>query len=332
MANRRFDRARARATLLVTENFFIKALSLLLAVSLWAWLQTEQVIDRPSRAQVSYDLPEGLTPVDALARTLVVTVRGPQGRVRALSNRSLSVKIDLTDEEMGKASIDFSEHPIEGLPAGLEVVQISPPGVELQLDKVMNRLVSVRAAVIGEPADGWKRRGVIVNPPTVEIRGPQSLVRNIAEVSTDIVDISGLRKTLEKKVPLAMDRRTVKPVDQGKVSVSITIDPIPATKAFAEIPVQLKGAPGWVSDTTSARVTLDGPQHLVQRITTEDIGLSVLLPDAIEPGTESVEVGWVADDPDSRIQVVLPEGSGAIRVQSVRPATIRLQPEPTPDE
>ena len=332
MANRRIDRARARATLMVTENFFIKALSLVLAVSLWAWLQTEQVIDRPSRAQVTYGLPDGLTPVQALARTLVVTVRGPQGRVRALDNRALSMQIDLADEEMGKTSIDFSEHPIAGLPAGLEVVQISPPGVELQLDKEMNRIVRVRAAVIGEPADGWARKAVIVTPPTVEIRGPQSLVRNIAEVSTDIVDISGLRKTVAKQVPLAMDRRTVKPVDQGKVKVSITIDPIPATKAFTEIPMQLKGAPGWRSDTSMARVTLDGPQHLVQRLTADDIRLTVLLPDAIEPGADSVEVAWVADDPDSRIQVVLPEGSEAVRVQSVRPATIRLQPEPPADE
>jgi YbbR domain-containing protein len=332
MADKRLQQIRARATRMVTENFFIKALSLLLAVSLWAWLQTEQVVDRPSRAQVSYDLPEGLTPVEALARTLVVTVRGPQGRVRALSGGDLSMSVDLSDAEMGKTSIDFSEHRIEGLPAGLEVVQISPPGVELQLDKEINRLVRVRAAVIGDPAEGWKRRSVIVTPPTVEIRGPQSLVRNIAEVSTDIVDISGMRKSIEKKVPLAVDRRTVKPVDQGKVTVSITIDPVMVDKNFPDVPVQLKGAPGWVTQTTAARVSVEGPQNLVQKLSAEDLQVSVLLPDAVPPGADAVDVSWVADDPDSRVLVRLPDGSEAIRVQSVRPSTIRLQPEPSPDE
>lgn len=332
MADKRLDRIRARATRAVTENFFIKALSLMLAVSLWAWLQTEEVIDRPSRAQVSYDLPDGLTPVEGLARTLVVTVRGPQGRVRALDGGALSMDVDLSDAELGKTSIDFSEHRIEGLPAGLEVVQISPPGVEVQLDKEMNRIVRVRAAVIGEAAEGWKRRSVIVTPPTVEIRGPQSLVRNIAEVSTDIVDISGLRKSLEKKVPLAVDRRTVKPVDQSKVTVSIAIDPVLQSRNFTDVPVQLKGAPGWTTSTPIARVAVEGPQNLVQRLSAEDLSLQVLLPDAIEPGAESVDVSWVAEDPDSRVQVRLPDGNEDIRVQSVRPATIRLQPEPSPDE
>jgi len=332
MTDVRLQQARAALIRAVTENFFVKALSLLLAVSLWAWLQTEEVVDRPSRAQVSYDLPDGLTPVETLARTLVVTVRGPQGRVRALDGGTLSMDVDLSDAEQGKLSIDFSEHRIDGLPTGLEVVHISPPGVELQLDKEMNRIVRVRAAVIGDPAEGWKRRSVIVDPPTVEIQGPQSLVRNIAEVSTDIVDISGLRKPLEKKVALAVDRRTVKAVDKGKVTVNIAIDPVLVDKNFADVPVRLKGAPGWSTPTATARVAVEGPQNLVQRLTSDDISLSVLLPDAVEPGTDGVEVRWLADDRDSRVQVVLPEGADDIRVQSVRPSTILLEPEAPTDE
>ncbi|MEC8423983.1 MAG: YbbR-like domain-containing protein, partial [Myxococcota bacterium] len=205
-------------------------------------------------------------------------------------------------------------------------------GAELQLDKEMNRIVRVSAAVIGEPAEGWRKTTAIVTPPTVEIRGPQSLVRNIAEVSTDIIDISGMRKSVEKSVPLAVDRRTVKPVEQGKVTVAIAIEPVLTSRNFTDVPVQLKGAPGWTTSTTSARVAVEGPQNLVQRLSAENVRLSVLLPDAIDPGTSSVDVEWMAEDPDSRIQVVLPDGFDAVRVQSVRPATIGLQPEPATDE
>lgn len=332
MPDVRLQQVRAAVVRAVTENFAVKALSLLIAVSLWAWLQTEQVVDRPSRARVTYALPDGLTPVEMLARTLVVTVRGPQGRVRSIDGGSLSMVVDLSDAEQGKTSIDFSEHRLDGLPAGLEVVQISPPGVELQLDKEMNRIVRVRAAVIGDPAEGWKRRSVLVDPPTIEIRGPQSLVRNIAEVSTDIVDISGLRDSVEKRVALAVDRRTVKAVDKGKVSVSITIDPVLVDKNFADVPVRLKGAPGWMTGTTTARVAVEGPQNVVQRLSSEDLAVSVLLPDAVQPGAESVEVNWASGDRDSRVQVVLPEGAEDVSVQSVRPSTIILEPESGDDE
>jgi hypothetical protein len=319
----RWGQLKASARSAVTENFVMKALSLVLSVSIWAWLQTEQVVDRPSRATVTYAFPEGLTPVDEVARTLVVTVRGPQGRVRALEGQQLTMAVDLSEQQVGKASVDFSEQDITGLPDGLEIVQFSPPGAELQLDKEMTRIVRVRPAVIGEPQDGWKRGLVTVSPGTIEIRGPQSKVRNIAEVSTDIVDVSGTRAPVERSVPLAIDHRTVRPTDQKKVTVSVGVDALIDTKSFNDVPVLVQQ--GWRADTPTARVTLKGPVPTLREIQASEVSVQVMLPDAVAPGAP-VEVRWKPGTDNARFQIIHQAPRELITVESVRPDAIRLEP------
>lgn len=319
----RWSAARQGLRRAVSENFILKALSLVLALSIWAWLQTEQVVDRPARATVTYTFPDGLTPVDEVARTLVVMVRGPQGRVRALDGQQLGMSVDLSEESTGKTSVDFSELSVTGLPDGLEVVQFSPPGAELQLDKEMTRIVRVRAAVIGEPAEGWKRGVFSVSPATIEIVGPQSKVRNIAEVSTDIVDVSGARKHVERKVPLAIDHRTVRPTEQKKVTVSVEVDPIIADRVFTDVPILV--SPGWRADATTARVQVEGPVPTLGGMKTDQVTLQVKLPDAVGLD-EPVEVRWEAGDADSRMEVVHQAPRELVNVTDVKPDVIRLEP------
>jgi hypothetical protein len=327
MAGRRRLVVRRALTRAVTEHPVLKAMSLLLAFGIWAWLQTERVIDRPARAQVTYSFPEGLTPVDDVARTLIITVRGPQGRVRALEGGSLAMGVDLSEREGGKVSVDFSEIAIVGLPDGLEIVQISPPGVELQLDKEISRIVRVRPAVIGEPADGWNRGPVTVDPITVEIRGPLSVVRNIAEVSTDIVDISGSRKTQEKSVALAIDRRTVRAVDQTKVTVTVGVEAIIDTRTFTDVPVVV-GVPGWHATIETAQVALEGPMQSIKSLRADQMSVQLHLPDiAIAPGEGPIEVNWDPDDDDSNMEFIHQGPQDVITVKSVRPSTIQLEPD-----
>lgn len=318
---------RRALTRAVTEHPVLKAMSLVLAFGIWAWLQTERVIDRPARAQITYSFPDGLTPVDDVAQTLIITVRGPQGRVRALEGGSLAMGVDLSDREHGKVSVDFSEIPIVGLPDGLEIVQISPPGVELQLDKEISRIVRVRPAVIGEPADGWTRGPITVDPITVEIRGPLSLVRNIAEVSTDIVDISGSRKTQEKSVALAIDRRTVRAMDQAKVTVTVGVEAIMETRTFTDVPVVV-GVPGWHANIESAQVALDGPIRTISALRADQVSVRLHLPDiAITPGEGPIEITWEPGDEGSTFEIVHKGPAGNISVKSVRPSTIQLEPD-----
>ncbi|MGB0638632.1 MAG: hypothetical protein ACPGTU_04835, partial [Myxococcota bacterium] len=72
-----------------TRELPFKILSLVFALMIWAWVQTEQIVSQRTRALVNWTWPEDTTSVDSLPKTLVVTVKGPQGLVRTVKKRNL---------------------------------------------------------------------------------------------------------------------------------------------------------------------------------------------------------------------------------------------------
>ena len=152
---------------LFTQEVPFKVLSMLFAILIWAWVQTQQIVSQRTRAEVKWSIPEDHAWVDSVPKSLVVTIKGPQGLVRNVKKRTLRYDVDLSDAETGMASVDFSERALKGMPEGVEVVQISPPGIDVELDQRMERTVRVTPATIGDVAQGYRLVSVNVSPSTV---------------------------------------------------------------------------------------------------------------------------------------------------------------------
>lgn len=326
------SRAQARGWLarLATENLGLKFVSLFLSVAIWAWLQSEQVVERRARARVQYNFPEELARVEEVPKSISVTVSGPQGRVRALEKRRLVMSVDLSNADEGPVAIDFREQSLTGLPDGLKVVQFTPPVVDVSLDRMARRQVRVKANVIGEVADGWKQGSIKVNPPIVEIEGAQSLLRGISEVSTDIVDISGATSDRNAEVGLIFNPRTVQATTDEPVRVEVEVSPEITDRTFPEVPVTVR-AQGWTTELRKVRVRVEGPKKAVGKLRERDVNVILDLPPAV-PFDAPVTVKWVADE-DGPVQVLHGGAKDEIRVLEVAPKTFTLKPtEPPPDE
>jgi YbbR domain-containing protein len=109
------------ATVLTREMPF-KVLSLVFALMIWAWVQTHQIVSHRTRAQVQWSFPAELTWIDPVPKTLVVTIKGPQGLVRNVKKRALRYDVDLSESEQGPVSIDFAGRSFKGVPEGVSVV------------------------------------------------------------------------------------------------------------------------------------------------------------------------------------------------------------------
>lgn len=313
---------KGRITRMLSHNLMFKTLSLVLAVFLWAWVQTEQVVDKRSRARVIYIWPEGLVRVQEVPKTLVVTLRGPQGLVQNLESSHLRYHVDLTEADLGDVSVDFSERNLTGLPDGVSVVQVSPPGVDIDLDRRLVREVRVREMVIGDVAEGWSKGEVTVAPATIQITGPQSLVRQISEVATNVVDVNGLTETTRFDVGLGLKERTVSPVGESTVSVTVEVSPIIVRKTFNGVPIMARGS-GWRAAPAAATVTLEGNAGDMRELSPEQVSVQVHLPDPV-PAGRSLEVRFDRNAPRSGMEVVH-QGPDSVHVVKVQPAAVILQ-------
>ncbi len=320
-----FDRARHRLQAILTNELPFKVLSLLFAVLLWAWVQTQQIVAQRTRAQVKWTFPEELTWVEPVPKTLVVTVRGPQGLVRNVKKRTLRYDVDLSDAEVGPLNVDFSSRSLKGVPEGVGVVQISPPGVDIDLDRKMERVVRIKPAIIGEVASGYRLANIDVEPKTTKIVGPRSVIRNIAEAATDVIDVTNLKETKVFELPVTPKSRAVKSTLSESVKITVQVDPIIAEKTFTEVPVMSR-TDGWNTIPSTALVILSGPAIDMRELTADRISVQAHMPSVAPVGKPLV----VAFDPESTepgLEVVH-QGPKEVTVVNIEPKEVRLERAP----
>ena len=305
-----------------TENVGLKVMSLGLAISIWALLQSEQVVERRTRVRVRYDWPTELVQVDEVPRWISITISGPQGRVRAVERRNLTMKVDLTEAGKGVVPIDYTERRVQGLPDNLKITQTTPPMAEVELDAKIRRTVRIRPAVIGEPAEGWERGTITVEPESVEVEGPESLLRDLSEVSTDIVNISGRTDPLEAEVSIKTPTRTTKPTTDTPITVRVAVDALVDNRTFTEVPVMVDN--GWTVEPPVAQyVTVQGPIREITSLRAERVRVMVTVPDPerAEPQT----VRWLRRNPTDAV-TIFHGGDEEIRVEELGPERFIVRP------
>ncbi len=316
------DRFRGWINRALTQEVPFKVLSIVFALMIWAWVQTQQIVSQRTRAEVKWSIPEDHAWVDPVPKSLVVTIKGPQGLVRNVKKRTLRYDVDLADAETGMTSVDFSSRAFKGMPEGVEVVQISPPGVDVELDHRMERTVRITPATIGDVAQGYRFDSVSVTPSTVRIAGPRSLVRGIAEVSTDVIDLTGMTEDKELTLSLASKWRTVRPVEKQTLKASVKVQPIIAEKTFNDVPVMAR-ADGWQTAPSTALVTLSGPAAVMRELTSDRISVQAHIPSPTPVGSPLI-VAFDPEAPSIGLEVVHQGGKG-VTVIGIEPSQVVLE-------
>lgn len=191
------------------------------------------------------------------------------------------------------------------------------------------RDVAVVVETIGEPAEGYERTSIDVDPLIVTL---------YAENEDDIADIPGFVNTLpivlnEKtesfviQIGLDLPEGVIQAGDEQTVAVSIGISPKVANSSIA-VPITIRDlAPGLTAEISPniVEVLVTGPEPVINTLRPDDVVVFISL-EGYQPGTAFVELEW---------DVLLVE----VQVVSINPDTIEviitetedgLQPTPTP--
>lgn len=318
--------SRARSVLgevrdLFTANLAYKALALAFALMMWIWVQSEQVVEDRARVRLDWRLPEGLMLVEPPLETATVTVEGVQAFVRGVRQKDLSILVDLSRAKEGEVSLDLSERAVAGMPTQVRVVSIAPSTLKVQLDRVLKRRVNVEAATQGEPAEGFRVAKVTVKPDRVELSGPSTVLRGLGAVSTDVVDVSGLREDAEFEVGLAVKRGQLTATRAERFAVAVQIEAIQKERVFEAVPVVLRDAEGYAVETPTARVTLAGPADRLAAVDADEVSVVVRIPEGWDAASGEARRGRA----EGLVYEVVHAGGEAVSVVGVEPDRIVVQ-------
>lgn len=176
----------------VWHNAGLKLISLAAAVLLWAAIAREPIAEVAINVPIEFqNIPDQLEISSETIPQAQVRVRGPARLVRDASRAAVHCEVDLTGSKPGQRTYELGPNRIQA-PRELQVTQVIPTRLQLELDRRITRAVEIHPRVVGQFASGIRIARVTSDPAAVTIVGPEKRVLALDSASTDPVDATGV--------------------------------------------------------------------------------------------------------------------------------------------
>jgi YbbR domain-containing protein len=295
------------------RNIGLKFLSISIAALLWLVVAGDRVVERALRVPVEFqNLPQGLEIVGDPPESVDVRLRGSSGTLGRLGPGDTAAQIDLRSARPGRRLFHITSTQIK-VPYGVEVVQIAPATLPIAFENSAIRIVQVRPSIEGRPAPGFEIGKYVVDPPTVEVVGPEGSLRGLDEAMTEPVSVADATRPIREVVTIGVADPNVRLRTPQTAAVTVQIVAGSSTRTLANVPVDVRnldnGLRGRLTPAT-VEVTVRGTADAVNALTGAGLEASV---DASSLGPGAHPVG-----------VRIKPGQG-LSIESIRPSTLRLR-------
>jgi len=296
---------------MIVNNWGLKVLSFFIAFLLWFKVVGENVSEINLSLPVELiRVPEGMVITSRVIDAVKVRLNGPRTLLMSLNPQKISIALDL--EGIPQGITTFNVLPRLNLPRGIEAVSVSPSQITLEADRKINSVVTIKPRTKGVPAEGFEVAEIKTTPPFITIEGPEKALKQLKEISTELVDVTGLNGSISVPVELVLSDPTMRPVGKTQVKLEATIKEVFAEREFLQVPLNLPGY-GWQALPPAVDIKIEGSLRAITRLTTKDVIASV------EPFGDQAPPGPV------RVVVTAPADAN---IAEVKPNLVEIEPLP----
>lgn len=256
------------------RNLGLKVMAVLLASALWFTVAGEHDVERTMRVPLDFqNKPLAMEIVGDPPTMVDVRVLGSSAVLNRMDPGEVVAVLDLSTARAGSRLFDMRGENVRS-PYGVEVLQVTPSTISLELEPSAKRTLKVVPAIEGEPAPGFAIGQVSATPAEVEVIGPESHIRDLTSVSTEPVLVTGARENLEDQVTIGVSDAAVRLTAAQTATVQVQVIPAPVERAVSGVPVRSRNLGGGLTSRLqplSVRVTVRG-----QRAALDSIGAEII--------------------------------------------------------
>jgi YbbR domain-containing protein len=209
------------------SNLPLKVLSLFLAFTVWFVVSAprrEGVSERAFAVPLSLvGMPRDLAITTPVPDTVSVRLRGRNSDLRSLSSQNLEVPLDLHTVVAGDITITIRPQSIN-VPPTVEVVSIDPNKVRFRVEQMRQKIVPIRAFLVGSPPTGHTVGDATLVPDHVLVSGPASQIRKLSEVATERIIMTGRTETFTQNVGVVSDSSLIRIIDPLMTQVTVPLN------------------------------------------------------------------------------------------------------------
>ena len=303
----------------VLENTGLKVLALLITGVLWL-----SVASRPVSRMTLRDVPiefrnwksQSLTVSKADALVAQVFVEGPRDAIDSLRSGEMTVVADMAEVEAGVRVIRLKVDT-NRLSANVIARDIEPRTIGVTVERVIEKEVPVIPNFEGQLPPGYEIIRWAITPETVRVSGAQSQIRDVTELSTETVVLTGKTEPFSGPVAIYKGALNLNIIDEGRTDVmlSVNVGELRKERVLEGVPVDVLGGPARRGPVPRfVKVTLFGATSAVDAMTAADVNV------AVEYNQPSTRSGLFAPK-----VTVAPGYAELVTVRSVEPASVRVK-------
>ncbi len=241
----------------------LKLLAVVLAFAIWVAVTGESRIVQDTRIPLDVELRSDRILAGSPPTEVGVRLRGSEAGVRHAMT-GLVMHVDLRDSAPGERIVQLLPAMIRGLPPDVEIVQLVPDRLNLNVDTLAKRTVPVVPSFVGRPPVGYAFYGTLVTPDAVEVEGPESAMGGLSRLRTDPIHLDNRTAPFTARVGAVPESLELRVVDPRPVEVRVEVDTAPVETVLDHVPVVLADEVFEASVSPSTvRVSLSGPAALI---------------------------------------------------------------------
>lgn len=178
-------------------------------------------------------------------------------------------------------------------------VELSQKWVEATIEINEGKTVPIKVKTTGTLPNGLKLKSITSSVTEVGITGPQSILNSIAEIETEVINISEIKDTTNIEVTLVMPEGILIHNSENSLLVTITVEK-PITKQFT-IDYSIIGKQSGITvspDTNKVTITVSGFEEVLASLTEANFTAELDISEYTQAGefTKSPTVNLVGID------------------------------------
>lgn len=254
------------------RNFLKKIIALVAAFIMWVFVMADQdpaINDSYTVPLTISNVPYELVPL-CEEKNIKIKTRAPRSYFVKYSSNAFRVYANL--DGLGEGNHKITPQVV--MPQGFELLEILPATVEVKLDPLTERPMSIEFITSGSIAQDSAIKEIKKSTDSVIVVGPKSFVEQTAKVFGN-VNFTGNTSSFEMQIPMRAvdDKENVVPnvrVVPSVITVSVDIES-GIKKKIVPVIAELSTAEGWELTKISvepAQIEISGAESVINSIVT----------------------------------------------------------------
>ena len=301
---------------LFTEKWPYKVAAIVLSVLVWLNVTSNrETQDQGITTRLEFEVRDTAWAISRAPTEVLTVFQGRSGDIIALFNEPV-IRSVIESAQDSIVQIELNVDDVEyDRTLNVRATAVSPPRVTVHLEPRIVRRVPVIPMTDASPASGHAIDRTFVQPDSVEISGPASVVGPIVAIPTERLEVGQLSEGVTR--PAALQPPEGPPglvIRPSRVSLTVDVDSVAVRRFQVRVVLSGAGSGGVSVEPTVVRVDVTGAARTVSALDPMDLVASVRVDD-VPSGVSSRPV-----------QIRLPAGVNARAVSTPAEVTVTARP------